>query len=253
VAAIGSFSDFLDASHDFLYTVVSSRASQSSMSALQGDVTLVKSDVGMVKTSVGTILDQVAGLDSSKLDIAVSTRASQASVNDLATQVSSRASQSSLDALSALGATFASKTDVAGLVQLDVISAAQSALGTSIGTRASQTSLDALDTKLSGHLTTYHADTDNSLRAQIERELAKGGPRIALFYLPGSQNGELDFVQAIVLDTINRNLAAGAINQQVANAAMTSYNKGVAYMTAAPANYKKAYDQFVQAYQAVVN
>ena len=54
-----------------------------------------------------------------------------------------------------------------------------------------------------------------------------------------------------MLDTINRNLAAGAINQQVANAAMTSYNKGVAHLTASTPNYKKAYDQFVLAYQAV--
>jgi hypothetical protein len=89
------------------------------------------------------------------------------------------------------------------------------------------------------------------LRAQIERELVPGR-RISLFYLPGSQNGELDFVQAIVLDTINRNLAAGAISQLVFTSAMTAYNKGVAFMTAANPSYKKAYDQFVLAYQTVV-
>ena len=199
-----------------------------------------------------------------QLDVKVSTRATQtsvdaftASLNSLSTlinsrldvAVSTRASQASLDILSTL---INSRLDVA------------------VSTRASQTSLNTfhseftanatvVNSKLDGitsSLTSAHIKLDDlaiavgdqgklALRLQIEADLSEPGNHpVALFEIPASAGGFLDLTRDIVVDTIAKMQAAG----QGVGGAQAHLAAGDAEVAAQ--DYKAAYIDYGKAYRA---
>jgi hypothetical protein len=199
-----------------------------------------------------------------QLDVKVSTRATQtsvdaftASLNSLSVlvnsrldvAVSTRASQASLDILSGL---INSRLDVA------------------VSTRASQTSLNTfhseftanalvVNTKLDGitsSLASAHTKLDElglavgeqgklALRLQIEADLSEPGNHpVALFEVPASAGGYLDLTREIVVDTIAKMQAAG---QGVGNAEAFLASGDAAR---AAQDYKRAYSDYGKAYRA---
>ena len=221
-------------------------------------------------------LESLAGTVASLLDIANSTRASQASVDaligpssvlafksdlaDLARldiAVSTRASQTSVDALGVaiaglplanLDVPVSSRSDKLDVAAIRTDIATLS--GTLSGSLASQASLDALSTKLDQHESARAADADVALRAEIERHLADGTERVSLFYLPVAQGGHLEFVRDIVHDVITRNAALGLVPATPLANAHARYNNGLAALAAG--QFKTAYDEFANAYRKVV-
>jgi hypothetical protein len=171
-------------------------------------------------------------------------------------QVSTRASQVSLDSLTV---NFNSLSTLIG-----------SRLDVAVSTRATQASLDAfhseftanatvVNTKLdavSSSLVSAHQKLDNlatlvmsgqqlQLRLEIEADLSEPGNHpVALFELPASAGGHLDFTREIVVDTIAKMQAAG---QSVGNA-----NAHLAAGDAAVAkgDYRDAYAAYGKAYRA---
>jgi hypothetical protein len=84
-----------------------------------------------------------------------------------------------------------------------------------------------------------------TLRLQIEASLGQGNA-IGLFELPQAQGGQLELVRSVVSDIINRMLAAG---QDVGNAQKKLAQGDVDF---AAGNFKRAYEDFAQAYSAAV-
>jgi hypothetical protein len=120
--------------------------------------------------------------------------------------------------------------------------------------------LTAVDTDLNGHLnlvdtdvTTRASQIDSEisafqaldLRLQIERALTTGQV-IGLFEIPQSQGGFLELVRSIVVDTINKMLAAGL---SVGTASKNLTNGDNARATG---DFKTAFKAYATAYQAAV-
>jgi hypothetical protein len=120
--------------------------------------------------------------------------------------------------------------------------------------------LTAVDTDVNGHLnlvdsdlTTRASQIDSEisafqaldLRLQIERALTTGQV-IGLFEIPQSQGGFLELVRSIVVDTINKMLAAGL---SVGTASKNLTNGDTAR---AAGDFKTAFKSYATAYQAAV-
>jgi hypothetical protein len=120
--------------------------------------------------------------------------------------------------------------------------------------------LTAVDTDLNGHLnlvdsdlTTRASQIDSEisafqaldLRLQIERALTTGQV-IGLFEIPQSQGGFLELVRSIVVDSINKMLAAGL---SVGTASKNLSNGDTAR---AAGDFKTAFKSYATAYQAAV-
>jgi len=84
------------------------------------------------------------------------------------------------------------------------------------------------------------------LRLKIEQALATG-QMIGLFELPQAKGGYLDVVRSIVVDVINKMLAAG-LSVSTASKSLTTGDNNVA-----AGQYKTAYKYYASAYQAAVN
>jgi hypothetical protein len=120
--------------------------------------------------------------------------------------------------------------------KLDTANTKLDAIGTSLVSVHSK--LDSLSTLVAG-------GQKLQLRIEIESDLSEPGNHpIALFELPASAGGHLDFVREIVADTIAKMQAAG---QGVGNA-----NAFLAAGDAALAakNYRDAYSNYGKAYRA---
>ena len=206
-----------------------------------------------------------------QLDVAVSTRATQTSVNAftatlnslstlvnsrLDVAVSTRATQTSVDAFTA------TLNNLSTLVnqRLDV----------AVSTRATQSSLNTfhneftsnatvVNTKLDGitsSLTSAHEKIDSltitvgdqgklALRLQIEADLSEPGNHpVALFEVPASGGGYLDLTREIVVDTIAKMQTAG---QGVGNA---QAHLAAGDAARAAQDYKDAYADYGKAYRA---
>ncbi|MDB6054697.1 MAG: hypothetical protein JWN25_2220 [Verrucomicrobiales bacterium] len=120
-------------------------------------------------------------------------------------------------------------------------------LDTNMLSRASQTSLNIVGTNLNILTTNLDVSVDLLLRSEIERHLADGYKRVALYYLPASLGGNLEFVRDIVADTIARHASIGI----TASKATTEMTKATASFNAH--DYKGAWDHYQAAYQAIVN
>lgn len=205
------------------------------------------------------------------LDVKVSTRATQSSLDSLTTTfnalstlvnnrldvaVSTRSSQTSLDGListvNSLSTLVSNRLDVA------------------VSTRASQTSLTAFNTEFTANATVVNTKLDSigtgvgnantkldaltvtvndqgalDLRLKIEADLSvPGNHPIALFEVPASAGGYLGLVRTIVADTIAKMTASG----QGAGNAQSFLDAGDAAVAAH--DYKSAYADFGKAYRA---
>ena len=225
-----------------------------SLEAFDPDVTNLD-----VAVSSRSSQDSVDGIQTSvdSLGTDVSTRASQVSVNglgvSLAGLVSSIANRSTQESVDALAATLGS---------LDITN-----LDAAVSSRASQTSVDALTATI-GTLDTGNLDAavssrasqdsinafgegladQNSiiLRIQIEQQLRNKHNAISTFYLPEEFGGLLELVREVVVDTLNQNEAAGIS----LNKAGDHFQDGeIALITG---DYKRAYKKYQKAYLKVV-
>ena len=173
----------------------------------------------------------------SKLDVTLSSRASQQSVNDVAARVASI--QSGIGALQTyLDAPISSRASAADL--------------TAVGTKVDQlqallpssSSLSALTQAVNALAPSISASQN---RLAIEQALARGD-RIAAFYLPTAQGGQLDLVRSIVVDVIDKNEAAGGATLAVLKARRVIID---ADGRKAAGDYRGAYLLYVAAYQVV--
>ena len=183
--------------------------------------------------SLTTTFNALNALVSSRLDVAVSTRASQTSLNGLITTVNN------LDTL------VTSRLDVA------------------VSTRASQTSLTAFNNEFTANATVVNTKLDAAnqkldaltitvsdqgalnLRLKIEEDLSEPGAHpVALFEVPASAGGYLGLTRDIVADTIAKMQATG---QGVGNAEAFL---AAGDSAAAAHNYKDAYTNYGKAYRA---
>ena len=243
-SSLGTVSTKLSSDLD---TNVLSRASQSSMNTANTALTSANSSLA--------VLD---GKLNARLDTAVSSRASQTSMDTanaklvfgLDTNVLSRASQDTMNtANTALTAANGSLAVLDGKLN--------ARLDSTVSSRSSQTSMDAANAKLTFGLDTnvvsrasqvsLDAGIDLLSRLDIERQLAEvGAPRLALLFLPLANGGQLEFVRDIVTDSIQLCLNAGVAVGK-ANTFLTTANTAYANR-----QYKSAYDNYANAYQAVV-
>jgi hypothetical protein len=169
----------------------------------------------------------------SRVDVAVSTRASQTSLDEVKT--------------------LANNTSVLINSRLDV----------AVSTRASQASLDvfhnefttestlinnsltSISTSLTNLATTIADDQKLNLRLKIEEDLSEPNkPPIVLFTLPASAGGYLELAHTIVLDTIAKVQAAG-LSTTKPNALLTLGDAALSRR-----EYKAAYILYAGAYRA---
>lgn len=195
--------------------------------------------------------------DFSNLDIAVSSRASQASVDavaskldDLDTAISAQASQTSVDAvaeelstgLGNLASLVAGRSSQASVDQLaGKLDGITGGFVVTMSSRASQSSLDDLAALQGDHQTLM-------LRIQVERSLTSEDAANSIFYLPGEFGGLLELVRDVVADTIVENQAAGI---HVHYAAEAKFDKGDRALSMG--DYKRSYEDYRKAYRLVVS
>jgi hypothetical protein len=161
-----------------------------------------------------TNLNTLSTLVNSRLDVAVSTRATQTSVNTLITNVNTL--QNSLDV-------FHNEFTANAIVV--------------------NNKLDAANTKLDDLAITVSDQGALNLRIHIEADLADPGNHpLALFEVPEANGGHLNLVRSIVADTIAKMQATGqgVGNAQAFLAAGDAARAAGAYKSAY-ANYGKAY------------
>ena len=197
----------------------------------------------------------------SRLDVAVSTRATQTSVdaftttlNALSTLVNSR-----LDVAVSTRATQASLTAFNN--EFTTFNTAFNAFNTSFNTFRTEFTANAtvVNNKLDGitsSLTSAHQKIDQltitvgdqgelALRMQIEADLSDPGNHpVALFALPAANGGYLNITRAIVVDTIANTQASG----QGVGGAAAALAAGDAQVAAG--NFKEAYRSYGMAYRA---
>jgi len=163
-----------------------------------------------------TNLTALSALVNSRLDVAVSTRATQTSVNTLITNVNNLQSS-----VTAFNNEFTANAIVVN------------------------TKLDSANTKLDNLAITVSDQGALNLRIHIEDDLADPGNHpLALFEVPEANGGYLNLVRSIVADTIAKMLATG---QGVGNA--QSFLAAGDAAKAAGA-YKSAYSNYGKAYRA---
>ena len=125
-----------------------------------------------------------------------------------------------------------------------------------VSTRATQASLDVFHNEFTANATVVNTKLDElaiaagtnaelNLRLHIEADLSEPGAHpVALFEVPASGGGYLDFTREIVADTIAKMQAAG----QGIGPAQAFLAAGDAAVTAH--DYKTAYADFGKAYRA---
>jgi hypothetical protein len=175
-----------------------------------------------------------------QLDVKVSTRASQASVdaftqtlNNLSTLVNSR-----LDVAVSTRATQSS---------LDTFHNEFTSNSTTVNSKLDgiTSSLDAAHDKLDSLTVVVEDQGELALRMQIESDLSEPGNHpVALFEVPASQGGYLDLTREIVVDTIAKMRAAG----QGVGGADAQLAAGDAARAAG--DFKGAYTEYGKAYRS---
>jgi len=217
-------------------------------------------------------------LVSQNLDVKVSTRATQTSLDSLTNNfntfntnfntlntlvnsrldvaVSTRATQTSLDSLTNNFNTFNTTFNTLNTL-------VNSRLDVAVSTRATQASLDTFHNEFTSNATIVNTKLDSAntkldnlaiqvgnngaldLRLKIEEDLSQPGAHpIALFEIPASGGGYLDLTRSIVADTIAKMQATGqGIGQ--AQAFLAAGNAAVSAH-----DYKTAYADFGKAYRA---
>jgi FG-GAP repeat protein len=195
----------------------------------------------------------------------VSTRASQSSVDAIATSVGSRASQASIDALStSVGGLNAALSGRASQASIDLLGVSVSGLGPVIASRSSQSSVDGLTSQLSGLDNTIASrasqatadqiltkvdkcsgggsdDALEALRRAIESALAQDHCLVS-YFLPASVGGHLELVRQIVDESITGAQAAGL---DVHKAVRELAHGDAAFAAGA---YRDAYEWYAKAY-----
>jgi hypothetical protein len=175
-----------------------------------------------------------------QLDVQVSTRASQASVN---------AFTQTLDSLSTL---VNSRLDVAVSTRatqssLNTFHNEFTANATTVNSKLDgiSSSLDAANDKLDNLTVVVEDQGDLALRMQIEADLSEPGNHpVALFEVPASAGGYLDLTRDIVADTIAKMRAAG---QSVGRAEAELAGGDAAR---AAGDFKGAYREYGKAYRS---
>ena len=184
---------------------------------------------------------------------AVSSRASQASVDALATTAAALpqiatalAGKANESTVAALGTEIAALNSavaalggsLAGVATVGDVNTAAANVSTAVSTRASQESLDAL-------AATLGASSNDGIAVAIERALADG-KRVAIFFLPESVGGVLEQVRSLVDARLTSAQQAG-IDVVKARA---QFVKGDAAFSVA--DFKAAYDYYAAAYQWLI-
>ncbi|HEX9597945.1 MAG TPA: hypothetical protein VF963_01095 [Gaiellaceae bacterium] len=175
---------------------------------------------------------------------------------NLDVKVSTRATQTSLDSLTNNFNTFNTTFNTLNTL-------VNSRLDVAVSTRATQASLDTFHNEFTSNATIVNTKLDSAntkldnlaiqvgnngaldLRLKIEEDLSQPGAHpIALFEIPASGGGYLDLTRSIVADTIAKMQAAGqGIGQ--AQAFLAAGNAAVSAH-----DYKTAYADFGKAYRA---
>jgi hypothetical protein len=182
-------------------------------------------------------------LINSRLDVAVSTRASQTSLDTLTTNFNTFNT-----AFNALNTLINARLDVAVSTRatqasLDVFHNEFTANATVVNTK-----LDSANTKLDNLAITVSDQGALNLRLHIEADLSEPGAHpVALFEIPASGGGYLDLTRSIVADTIAKMQAAG----QGTGVAQSFLAAGDAAVTAH--DYKGAYANYGKAYRAAAS
>jgi hypothetical protein len=177
---------------------------------------------------------------SQNLDVKVSTRATQTSVDTLTTNFNTFNT-----AFNTLNTLINSRLDVAVSTRatqasLDVFHSEFTSNATVVNTK-----LDSANTKLDSLAITVGDQGALNLRLHIEADLSEPGAHpVALFEVPASGGGYLDLTREIVADTIAKMQAAG----QGIGPAQAFLAAGDAAVTAH--DYKKAYADYGKAYRA---
>lgn len=235
MAALGTF----DPDTTNLDAAVSSRASQGSVDGILDSLN------ANLDTNISTRASQdsinVLGINLAGLANELVSRASQASVDDLAVTlgdldvsnvdvvVSSRASQASVDALRVTLENLA--VGDLDITNLDVV----------VSTRASQSSVDGVN----DGLLELGDRSSLALRIQIERQLADSKKTISAYYLPEAYGGLLELVREIVDESLMQNVTAGI---SVKNAEKFMQDGDLALGVS---DYKKAFKKYRKAYQVI--
>jgi len=183
--------------------------------------------------SLTTTFNALNTLVNNRLDVAVSTRATQASLDSLTSTVNSR-----LDVAVSTRATQASLTAFNNefTANAAVVNNKLDSIGTGVGN--ANTKLDALTV-------TVNDQGALDLRLKIEADLSEPGNHpIALFEVPASAGGYLGLTRSIVVDTIAKLQTAG----QNVGSAQSFLDAGDA--AAAAHDYKSAYADYGKAYRA---
>jgi hypothetical protein len=190
--------------------------------------------------SLTTTFNALNTLVNTRLDVAVSTRATQASLDGLISTVNSLSSlvNSRLDVAVSTRATQASLTafNAEFTANATVVNSKLDSIGTAVGNANDK--LDALTI-------TVNDQGALDLRLKIEEDLSQPGAHpIALFEVPASAGGYLGLTREIVADTIAKMQATG----QGTGNAQSFLNAGDAAVAAH--DYKSAYADYGKAYRA---
>jgi hypothetical protein len=190
--------------------------------------------------SLTTTFNALNTLVNARLDVAVSTRATQASLDGLISTVNSLNTlvNNRLDVAVSTRATQAS---------LDTFHSEFTANATVVNTKLDSigTGVGNANTKLDALTVTVNDQGALDLRLKIEADLSEPGNHpIALFEVPASAGGYLGLTRSIVADTIAKLQNAG---QNVGNA-QSFLDAGDA--AAAAHDYKTAYADYGKAYRA---
>lgn len=200
-----------------------------------------------------------AALIAGNLDVKVSSRATQTSVDTVTTNLATAVTNINNSFTTVQNTLSSLKTDIdnsftAVSTQVTNVQNALTALKTDIDNSFSavttqisnvQTSVNTANTKIDALNVTVVAGNDLDLRLQIEEDLANpGNHSIALFEVPNAQGGYLDLARTIVADIIQKMTAAG---QSVGN--------GPSFLASgdqarAAGRFKDAYAAYSKAYQA---
>jgi hypothetical protein len=190
--------------------------------------------------SLTTTFNALNTLVNARLDVAVSTRATQASLDGLISTVNSLSTlvNNRLDVAVSTRATQASLSafNAEFTANATVVNNKLDSIGTGLGNA---------NTKLDTLTITVNDQGALDLRLKIEADLSEPGNHpIALFEVPASAGGYLNLTRSIVADTIAKLQTAG---QSVGNA-QSFLDAGDAALAAH--DYKSAYADYGKAYRA---
>jgi hypothetical protein len=198
-------------------------------------------------TTVTVILDPNGGGNGSgsggsgpNLDVAVSTRASQTSVDGLAAKLNG------FD-LSKLDVPVSTRASQAGLdeIKTKIFSLNMSMLDAPVSSRASQSSLDSLAASLNLQGASANEGFDLLTRVGVEQTLLSNG-RLSVFLLPEANSGQLEYVRDIVRNAITQHKALGAS----VGRAEDFFTRGQTEL--GKKNFQTAFDFFGRSYRQLV-